>query len=327
MSSVILLNSFQSPNSYVDTAMAMLTAEEYKCLSFAARHILGWQDKISKRRGFISLTMFENGFIDSKGRVFGGTGLTRTTIISATDELTRLLFLIKIGEPTEDGQEWELGDSPDFDGLLARYETRKAQRKLQTDKAREAKRAKREGGLSNRPGAGGLLDRLEVVCSTYQRWFVQQTIAGLLDRLNQIHSQNHLQSQFQIEGFSSFSDAKKANDAPKRFRDLLLPDFGTKPDLELTASTVAPDAAKQWTVAYSQLEIQLDRASFETWLRGTQLVAVNGNVWQFIAKTKYAADMLQHRLYREIRRVLSDVIGVDHNQIKLRFEVAEVMPS
>ena len=36
----------------------------------------------------------------------------------------------------------------------------------------------------------------------------------------------------------------------------------------------------------------------------------------------YAADTLQHRLYREIRRVLSDAIGCGKDAIELRFVVA-----
>jgi len=190
----ILMNSFQTPNSYVDNAMGMLTSEEYKCLSFATRHILGWQDKVSKRRGFISLNMFENGFVSAKGVVFGGTGLTRQTIVRATDELTRLLFLLKIGEPTAEGQEWELGDEPDFAALVERYEARKQLRRWQTTKAREAKR---EGGLSDIPPATGLLDIPEGVALTDHPQSVQQTDAGLLDRQNQIHVQTHIQTQVQ----------------------------------------------------------------------------------------------------------------------------------
>ncbi len=186
----ILLNSFQTPNHYVDEAMALLSAEEYKCLSFATRHILGWQDKINKRRGFISLRMFEHGFVSAKGVTFGGTGLTRPTIIRATDELTRLLFLIKIGEPTQDGQEWELGDDPDFYALAVRHASRQQQRRSQTLKARSAKQ---EGGLLNIPPAGGLSNKPEVVTPTNQQWSVGQTGSGLSDIPNQIQVQNHLQ--------------------------------------------------------------------------------------------------------------------------------------
>lgn len=324
MSNIIILNSFQTPNSYVDSAMAMLTPEEYKCLSFATRHILGWQDKINKRRGFISLSMFEHGFISAKGVVFGGTGLGRPTIIRATDELTRLLFLIKIGEPTAEGQEWELGDTPDFEALVTRYKARKTESQLRTAKARDARRT---GGMSDKPAAAGMSDKPVVVSGTNQQRLVGQTSAGMSDKLNQIHSQNHLQNPSQIKLFSS--NAKPSIQEPKppitngTVDDLKAMQDGIKPpEPVLSAATVAPDKAKHWAVAYSQLGIQLDRASFETWVRDTQLVAVDGNVWRFAARTQYAADMLQHRLIREISRVLSDVVGVDRKQLELCFETA-----
>lgn len=104
-----------------------------------------------------------------------------------------------------------------------------------------------------------------------------------------------------------------------------MPDFYITPDLEAVAASVAPKDAEHWLIAYSQLEIQLDRASFETWMRGVQLAAVEGNVWRFITKTQYAADMLQHRLYREIRRVLGDVLSVKHDQLELQFQVAKAV--
>lgn len=97
-----------------------------------------------------------------------------------------------------------------------------------------------------------------------------------------------------------------------------------KPERELCAPTILPEAAKWWKTAYSQLEIQLDHGSVETFLRGVQLVNAEGNLWQFTTVNQYAADMLQHRLYREIRRVLADVIGVDHKQLDLRFAVEAV---
>jgi len=202
------MNSFQTPNSYVDTAMGMLTSEEYKCLSFATRHILGWQDKVSKRRGFISLNMFEHGYVSAKGVVFGGTGLTRPTVLRATDELTRLLFLLKIGEPTQEGQEWELGDEPNFAALAERYESRKQLRRGQTAKAREAKQ---EGGLSDIPPSGGLLDIPEGVTPTNQGGYVQQTAGGLLDKQNQIQVQTQVQIQVQTSAVGA-DEAKSIAD-------------------------------------------------------------------------------------------------------------------
>lgn len=78
-----------------------------------------------------------------------------------------------------------------------------------------------------------------------------------------------------------------------------------------------------WNAAFHQLEMQLDRASFETWLRGAALLDVeslDGETATFVigVRNSYARDMLQHRLYRNVRRVLSDVYG---KSVELRFEV------
>ncbi len=85
-----------------------------------------------------------------------------------------------------------------------------------------------------------------------------------------------------------------------------------------------------WNAAFHQLEMQLDRASFDTWLRGAELVSVEtlasgesgvapaSQVFVVGVRNAYARDMLQHRLYRNVRRVLGDVYG---KTAELRFEV------
>jgi chromosomal replication initiator protein len=78
------------------------------------------------------------------------------------------------------------------------------------------------------------------------------------------------------------------------------------------------DAQTLWDSAYHQLELQLDRASFETWLRGACLLGVEGDEFIIGVRNEYARDMLRHRLYRNVRRVLSDVCG---KAVELRFEL------
>ncbi len=73
-----------------------------------------------------------------------------------------------------------------------------------------------------------------------------------------------------------------------------------------------------WNAAFHQLEMQLDRASFETWLRGAVLLGVEEGVFVIGVRNSFARDMLQHRLYRNVRRVLGDVYGTS---VELRFEV------
>src|SRR5690606_15607692 len=64
--------------------------------------------------------------------------------------------------------------------------------------------------------------------------------------------------------------------------------------------------------------MQLDRASFDTWVRGATLLLYEDGVFVIGVRNAYARDMLQHRLYRNVRRVLSDVCG---ENVELRFEV------
>jgi chromosomal replication initiator protein len=86
---------------------------------------------------------------------------------------------------------------------------------------------------------------------------------------------------------------------------------------------VSVNPQEAWNKAYSQLEIQLDRASFDTWLRAAAFLAYDDGVFTISVPNTYARDMLQHRLYRDVRRVLSDVTG---ERVELCFEVHKPAP-
>ena len=81
---------------------------------------------------------------------------------------------------------------------------------------------------------------------------------------------------------------------------------------------VDPLVKEQWTSAYNQLQLQFDRQTFDTWLRGAQVIGCEDGVFVIGVRDGYVRDMLQHRLYRNVRRVFSDVCG---KQVELRFEV------
>ncbi len=87
--------------------------------------------------------------------------------------------------------------------------------------------------------------------------------------------------------------------------------------------TVDPQEA--WKTTLNQLEIQLDRGNFDTWLRDTVFLgcenAADGqgvSTFTIGVRNSFARDNLQHRLYRSVRRVLRDVYGTE---VELRFEV------
>lgn len=73
-----------------------------------------------------------------------------------------------------------------------------------------------------------------------------------------------------------------------------------------------------WTAAYNQLEMQLDRASFNTWLRDAAFLRCEQDTFIVGVRNGYARDMLQHRLYRSVCRAVSDIYG---QSVDLRFEI------
>lgn len=87
------------------------------------------------------------------------------------------------------------------------------------------------------------------------------------------------------------------------------------------------NAQDAWNVAYSQLELQLDRGSFDTWLRGALLLhtepGIESTLFVIGVRNTYARDMLQHRLYRNVWRILHDVWG---DPVEVRFEVHQPAP-
>jgi hypothetical protein len=80
-------------------------------------------------------------------------------------------------------------------------------------------------------------------------------------------------------------------------------------------------AQAAWSATYHQLELQLDSQSFDSCLRAAKLVDYETDTSTFIVRvhSTYARDMLQHRLYRNVARVMRDVTG---REVAVRFEAA-----
>lgn len=144
--SVLIPNTHQTPNAYVDEFMCYLTNSELRVLWFAIRHIYGWQDRIADRRGVISLEMFVNGFTTRAGRQFNGCGLQRQAVIAALQSLEHFGFIARVGKATRDGQRWELKqDDIDLEGLRQRQVEGQEAGKKRTTNARQ----KRASGMSD----------------------------------------------------------------------------------------------------------------------------------------------------------------------------------
>ena len=86
---------------------------------------------------------------------------------------------------------------------------------------------------------------------------------------------------------------------------------------------VPAEVTRAWDAAYRQLELQIDRASFNTYLRDVWLVGFEAGTRTFVfgVSMPRAQVFLQHRLYRSVERLVRDCY--DGKPVALRFEVSK----
>lgn len=141
-------NSFQTPNLLIDRVMPLLTDTEFRVLMYTVRHILGWQDTVHHQTR-LSLSAYQEGH-----RGQPGCGLGRQAIIHALDSLVRFGLLLKVGEPTQDGQLWELvvdERQVKWDLLVQRQQARATARQQQTRQATQTRLQKQAERAAHEP--------------------------------------------------------------------------------------------------------------------------------------------------------------------------------
>ena len=89
------------------------------------------------------------------------------------------------------------------------------------------------------------------------------------------------------------------------------------PALTLPGSEL--DGGQVWREALHELEMQMTRATFDTWLRGSRVVGVEENALTVEVRDIYAAEWLQARLSTPIHRTVAGIVG---RAIDIRFEAA-----
>lgn len=67
--------------------------------------------------------------------------------------------------------------------------------------------------------------------------------------------------------------------------------------------------AQLWTEVLDQLRLQMPRATFDAWLRDTELAEIAGNVCTILVKNQQAKAWLSNRLSSSIIRALTQVLG------------------
>ena len=70
-------------------------------------------------------------------------------------------------------------------------------------------------------------------------------------------------------------------------------------------------AQNLWRAALGELQLQMTRATFDTWLRGSRVISCEGNTFTVYVRHAYAVAWLQNRLLPLIRRTLRRHAGPD----------------
>jgi chromosomal replication initiator protein len=83
------------------------------------------------------------------------------------------------------------------------------------------------------------------------------------------------------------------------------------------------DAKQVWRAALGELQVSLSPANYETWLKDTTLVAVDGDRFCVAAPNGFAKDWLENRYRSLIAQTLARIVGYSVN---VEFEVREGGP-
>ncbi|MDT8304971.1 MAG: chromosomal replication initiator protein DnaA [Anaerolineae bacterium] len=83
-------------------------------------------------------------------------------------------------------------------------------------------------------------------------------------------------------------------------------------------------AETAWKATLEELELQLTKATFNTWLKDARLIASDDQEYVIGVRNDYARDWLEHRLQGAIVRTLSAIAG---EVVSVRFVVSEQVPT
>jgi chromosomal replication initiator protein len=84
---------------------------------------------------------------------------------------------------------------------------------------------------------------------------------------------------------------------------------GSKDEITRTPEHSLSTAQKQWQATLGELQLQMTRATFDTWLRGSRVIAYTEGAFTIYVRHAYAVDWLQNRLLPVIKRTLQRHAG------------------
>jgi chromosomal replication initiator protein len=80
-------------------------------------------------------------------------------------------------------------------------------------------------------------------------------------------------------------------------------------EINQTSGYSVPSAQKLWQAVLGELQLQMTRATFDTWLRGSQVIAFDDGALVVHVRHAYAVDWLENRLLPVVRRTLQRHAG------------------
>ncbi len=73
------------------------------------------------------------------------------------------------------------------------------------------------------------------------------------------------------------------------------------------------NSQQAWQAAIGQLQMDMPKASYDTWVRDTQVVDCNEGMFTIGVQNAYARDWLDSRLTSTVSRLLTGLLGFPQN--------------
>ena len=83
------------------------------------------------------------------------------------------------------------------------------------------------------------------------------------------------------------------------------------------------DLQQAWSSVLTQLQLDMPRASYETWVLGTEAIALENDVLLVSTRNAYARDWLESRLTSTVQRLL---VGILNRSVSVKFVVGDESP-
>jgi len=80
---------------------------------------------------------------------------------------------------------------------------------------------------------------------------------------------------------------------------------------------------KVWEAVLGELQRQVTKAYFDTWVRDTQLVSCQDGVFVIAAQSEFARDWLEDRLRSTVQRILAGIVG---HPVEVQFATRDPWP-